>query len=144
MEHIWENEVKQIVKSQAYRSCIGFAKVRKYDSSKTGAGYICKQALSARDHYELQKFNADITYAPGDDAQRVSLGPKLLLEIAKMRNRSNKVPGFARFLRQLKQRNLTPKRGSQKTKTRNYSVKQSEDWAIHPRYDQDYATRLSP
>ena len=139
MEHIWENEVKQTLKSNAYRPCVGFSKIRKYDSSKTGAGYICKDALSARDLYELKKFHTDITQGFGDDAQRVSLGPKLLLEIAKMRNRSNKVPGFARFLRELKQRNLASKRGGQ-TKTKKYSVHPSQNWYQHPADDE--ATRL--
>jgi hypothetical protein len=132
ISHIWENEVKS-TKSKKYRPCVGHAKVRAYDSSKAGAEYICKPALSARDFYELQKFH-DGFKSYGSEASRVSLGPRLILEIAKNKNKTHKVPGFARFLRTWKQRNLASKRGSSKS-SRNYHVRPSSEWYKHPADD---------
>ena len=112
IEHIWEKEVKQ-TKSKIYKPCVGFAKVRPYDSSKAGAEYVCKPALSSRDYYELSKFHDGFQHGEDGDATRVSLGPLVVLEIAKTKNRRpHKVPGYARFLRGWKQRNLNPKRVS--------------------------------
>ena len=133
IKHIWENQVKQL-KDKRFRPCVGFADIRPYDSTKAGAEYICKPALSARDFYELQKFHDGFKLSDGSDATRVSLGPQLILEIAKIKNRRpNKVPGFARFLKDWKQRNLNPKRVSQKKQ--NYKVLPHQGSFEHPRYD---------
>ena len=138
IKHIWENEVKQ-TKDKKYKPCVGFADIRKYDSSKAGAEYICKPALSARDFYELNKFHDGFQLADGCDATRVSLGPLLLLEIAKRKNRRPyKVPGFARFLRAWKQRNHHSKRVSHETQ--KYKVLPYQDRFCHPA--DDSATRL--
>ena len=134
IKHIWENEVKATL-TRAHKPCVGFADIRKYDSSKAGAEYICKPALSARDFYELNKFHDGFKLSDGSDATRVSLGPRLLLEIAKRRRgRSHKVPGFARFLREWKQRNLNPKRVSHNTT--KYRVLPHQAGFIHPAYDE--------
>ena len=53
INHIWYNDVRNRI-SKKYKPCVGYADVRKYDSLKAGADYICKPALSARDFYELQ------------------------------------------------------------------------------------------
>ena len=127
IKHIWETEVKQN-QNKKFKPCVGFADVRKYDSSKAGADYICKPALSARDYYELQKFHDGFKYAEGCDATRVSLGPRLVLEIAK--RRSHKFPGFARFLRTWKQRNLGSKRVSHNTT--KYRILPNQDGFQHP------------
>ena len=134
IKHIWEHEVKGTLKSNAYRPCVGHADVRSYDSSKAGAEYICKAALSARDFYELQKFH-DGFKSYGSEASRVSLGPRLILEIAKIKNKSHKVPGFARFLRKWKQRNLGAKSASLK-KTKKYHIRPVQDWYKHPADDE--------
>lgn len=134
IEYIWENEVKAKVSKQ-HKPCVGFAKIRPYDSSKAGADYICKPALSARDFYELNKFHDGFKLSDGSDATRVSLGPRLILELAKMRRgRSHKVPGFARFLREWKQRNLHPKRVSHNTT--KYRVLPHQAGFIHPANDE--------
>jgi len=130
IKHIWEKEVKA-TKSKKYKPCVGFADIRKYDSNKAGADYICKPALSARDFYELNKFHDGFKMADGCDATRVSLGPRLVLEIAK--RRSHKFPGFARFLRAWKQRNLNPKRVSHSTK--KYRILPNQDAFSHPADD---------
>ena len=132
-KHIWENDVKKRLKSNAYRPCVGFADCRPYDSSKAGAEYVCKPALSARDYYELMKFNDGFKYGYNDDACTVSLGPRLVLELAKMRSKTHKVRGFARFLREWKQRNVGAKRTAKKTKTK-YQVMPSNPYP-HPMDD---------
>ena len=133
IKHIWENEVKRTLKSNAYRPCVGYADCRPYDSSESGAEYICKPVLSARDFYEMQKFNDGFQRQAGDDATRVSLGSRLLLEIAKYRNKSNKVPGFARLLRTLKQRNVGSKRTAYDVK--KYQVLPDQTSLVHPADD---------
>ena len=135
IKHIWENEVKQ-TKNKKHKPCVGFAKIRPYDSSLAGAEYICKPALSARDFYELSKFHDGFKLSDGSDATRVSLGPRLVLEIAK--RRSHKFPGFARFLRDWKQRNLHPKRVSHKTT--KYRILPHQGLFLHPA--DDTTTRL--
>ena len=135
VKHIWENEVKQN-QNKKFKPCVGFADIRKYDSSKAGAEYICKPAISSRDFYELNKFHDGFKKSEGCDATRVSLGPRLVLEIAK--RRSHKFPGFARFLRTWKQRNLNPKRVSHKTT--KYRVLPNQDAFTHPA--DDTTTRL--
>ena len=133
IEHIWETQVR--ANHTKHKPCVGFAKIRPYDSSKAGAEYICKPALSARDFYELNKFHDGFKLSDGSDATRVSLGSRLILEIAKAQNRrSHKVPGFARFLRDWKQRNLNPKRVSHNTK--KYRVLPHQAGFIHPAYDE--------
>ena len=142
IEHIWEKEVKQFrnkrVKShgweyqdKVYRPCVGFAKVRPYDSSMAGAEYVCKPALSARDYYELEKFHDGFKREEDSDATRVSLGPLVVLEIAKTKNRRpHKVHGYARFLRGWKQRNLNPKRVS--NDKRRYGILPNQVGLHHP------------
>ena len=132
IKHIWENDVKQ--NKTKYKPCVGFADVRAYDSSKAGAEYICKPALSARDFYELQKFNDGFKNREFFDATAVSLGPRLILEIAKMRNKSHKIRGFARFLRAWKQRNVGAK--STAHKTTKYQILPSQDTFKHPADDE--------
>ena len=132
IKHIWENDVKN--NKTKYKPCVGHADIRPYDSSKSGAEYICKPALSARDFYELQKFNDGFKRVEFADATAVSLGPRLILEIAKMRNKSHKIRGFARFLREWKQRNVGAKRTAKKTKTK-YQVMPSNPYP-HPADDE--------
>jgi len=132
IKHIWENDVRKTA-SNRYKPSVGYADVRPYDSSESGAEYICKPVLSARDFYEMQKFNDGFSRAAGDDATRVSLGSRLLLEIAKHRNRSNKVPGFARLLRTLKQRNVGSKRTAYDTK--KYKILPDQTTFVHPADD---------
>ena len=136
IKHIWEKEVKA-TQSKQHKPCVGHADIREYDSTKAGAEYICKPAISARDFYELNKFHDGFKMADGCDATRVSLGPRLVLEIAK--RRSHKFPGFARFLREWKQRNLGSKRVSLK-KTKKYRILPNQDAFTHPA--DDTATRL--
>ena len=138
IKHIWEHEVKHTLKSNAYRPCCGYADCRAYDSRESGAEYICKPVLSARDFYEMQKFNDGFERHAEDDGSRVSLGSRLLLEIAKHRNKSNKVPGFARLLRTLKQRNVGAK--STAHKTTKYQVLPDQTTLVHP--GDDTALRL--
>lgn len=132
IKHIWENDVKQ--NKTKYKPCVGFADIRGYDSTKAGAEYICKPALSARDFYELQKFNDGFKNREHFDATAVSLGPRLILEIAKMRNKSYKIRGFARFLRAWKQRNVGSKRASSDVK--KYAVLPRNDAFKHPADDE--------
>ena len=131
MEHIWYQEVRKRV-SKKYGPCVGFPKIRPYDSLKAGASYICKPAYSARDFYELSKFKDGFERHAEHDGARVSLGSLLLLEIAKYRNRSNKVPGFARFLRELKQRNVAAKSGP---KDKKYHILPDQTSLVHPADD---------
>ena len=138
IKFIWENEVKKTLKSNAYRPCVGYADIRAYDSSKSGAEYICKPALSARDFYELQKFNDGFKRVESADATAVSLGPRLILEIAKVRNRSNKIRGFARFLREWKQRNVGSKRV--RSDVKKYQVLPSQVTFKHPADDETCRT----
>ena len=114
IKHIWENEVKE--NKTSYDPCVGHADCRAYDSTKAGAEYICKPALSARDFYELMKFHDGFNSGYGDDETTVSLGPRLVLELAKMRSKAYKGRGFARFLREWKQRNVGAKSTPKKTK----------------------------
>ena len=130
IKHIWETQVKA-KRSKLHKPCVGFADIRQYDSLKAGAEYICKPAISARDFYELNKFHDGFKLSDGSDATRVSLGPRLVLEIAK--RRSHKFPGFARFLRDWKQRNLNPKRVSHNTK--KYRILPNQDAFSHPADD---------
>ena len=131
IKHIWENDVKK--NKTKYKPCVGHADIRPYDSSKSGAEYICKPALSARDFYELQKFNDGFKRVEFADATAVSLGPRLILEIAKMRNKSHKIRGFARFLREWKQRNVGSKRV--RSDVKKYQVLPSQDTLKHPADD---------
>lgn len=130
MEHLWSNSVKRVLRRRS--SCVGFPKIRAYDSRKPGAAYICKPALSARDFYELSKFKDKFERHAETDGARVSLGSLLLREIAIHRSRSNKVPGLARFLRQLKQRNVAAKSGP---KNKKYHPLPDQTSFVHPNDD---------
>lgn len=113
VKHIWENQVSDTKKA---KSNVGHACVRAYDSSKPGAAYICKEALSARDFYELKKFRDGFEQHYGENTVTVLLGSRLLLEIAKRKNRLHKCQGFAHFLRDLKAGNSKAERWTQKRK----------------------------
>lgn len=123
VKHIWEKELVEVFKKD-YQSCVGYADCRAYDSSKAGAEYICKPALSARDYYELMKFHDGFNRGYGDDETTVSLGPRLVLELAKMRSKAHKGRGFARFLREWKQRNVGVKSTAKKTKDK-YTIRRA-------------------
>ena len=72
------------------------------------------------------------------DATAVSLGPRLILEIAKLRNRSNKIRGFARFLREWKQRNVGSKRA--RSDVKKYTILPKQDLFKHPADDETCRT----
>ena len=130
--HIWNNQVKA-TKSKRFKPCVGYCDIRAYDSSESGAEYICKPVLSARDFYEMEKFRDGFERAACDEGTRVSLGSRLLLEIAKYRNRTDKIPGFARLLRTLKQRNVGSKRAAHNTL--KYQVLPDQTSLVHPADD---------
>jgi hypothetical protein len=137
IKHIWENDVREN-RYKNYRDCVGHADIRPYDSSKSGAEYICKPALSARDFYELQKFNDGFKAVEYCDATAVSLGPRLVLEIAKARSKSHKIRGFARFLREWKQRNVGSKRV--RSDVKKYQILPSQVTFKHPADDETCRT----
>ena len=127
--HIWDTQVKE-TKSKRFKPCVGHCDIRPYDSSESGAEYICKPVLSARDFYEMQKFRDGFERAASDEGTRVCIGSRLLLEIAKRRNKSDNVPGFARLLRTLKQRNVGSKRATHDTK--KYTITPDTTLMKHP------------
>ena len=131
IKHIWENECRE--NQTRYKPCVGHADIRPYDSSKPGAEYICKPALSARDFYELQKFNDGFKKVEYCDATAVSLGPRLILEIAKLRTKSHKGRGFARFLREWRARHVGAK--STAHDVTKYTILPKQDLFKHPADD---------